>query len=120
MQGHRTLVRPYPISIEWPVHWVRDSARADECRAKCGAIRTEAEMRSSASASIAWTTPRASRSAFWPSSAARMAPGVIAAGFTFAQFAAPSRTKLERYQELNDTRGARSPDASTQRFGSDG
>ena len=34
MQGHRTLVRPYPISLEWPVHWVETAPSIEECRAQ--------------------------------------------------------------------------------------
>ena len=37
--ARRTLVRPYPISIEWPVRWLDDACRRSaECRAStCGA-----------------------------------------------------------------------------------
>src|SRR3954467_14745432 len=28
-----TLVRPYPISIEWPVHWLDELPSVAECRA---------------------------------------------------------------------------------------
>ncbi|MFO0668141.1 MAG: trehalose-6-phosphate synthase [Polyangiaceae bacterium] len=39
VQGaRRTLVRPYPISIEWPVHWMDGIATVAECRA---ALRRE-------------------------------------------------------------------------------
>ena len=39
IQGKRkTLVRPYPISIEWPVHWLDGIPPAPECRA---AVRRE-------------------------------------------------------------------------------
>ncbi|MCI0750017.1 MAG: trehalose-6-phosphate synthase, partial [Nevskiales bacterium] len=33
VQGeHRTLVRDYPISVEWPHHWVQTAAPVTECR----------------------------------------------------------------------------------------
>ena len=32
LDGHTTLVRPYPISIEWPNRWVEAAPPADECR----------------------------------------------------------------------------------------
>ena len=32
-QGHTTMVRPYPISIEWPSHWARATPPASDCRA---------------------------------------------------------------------------------------
>ena len=34
MRGHRTLVRPYPISLEWPVRWVETAPSIEECRAQ--------------------------------------------------------------------------------------
>ena len=34
MQGHRTLIRPYPISLEWPVHWAEDAPSPEGCRAQ--------------------------------------------------------------------------------------
>ena len=34
MQGHRTLIRPYPISLEWPVRWTEVSPSPAECRAQ--------------------------------------------------------------------------------------
>jgi trehalose 6-phosphate synthase len=32
--GRRTLVRAYPISIEWPVHWLDGIASVEACRAE--------------------------------------------------------------------------------------
>jgi trehalose 6-phosphate synthase len=32
--GHTTLVRPYPISIEWPNHWAVGAPDAPTCRAR--------------------------------------------------------------------------------------
>ena len=34
MQGHRTLIRPYPIALEWPVRWVETAPSPEECRAQ--------------------------------------------------------------------------------------
>jgi len=31
-RGHRTLVRAYPISVEWPVRWVETPAPVPQCR----------------------------------------------------------------------------------------
>ncbi len=31
--GRATLVRPYPISLEWPVHWLKTASVCQECRA---------------------------------------------------------------------------------------
>jgi trehalose 6-phosphate synthase len=32
-EGRRTLVRAYPVSVEWPSHWALHSPRVDVCRA---------------------------------------------------------------------------------------
>ena len=56
-----TLVRPYPISIEWPSRWVAEVAAIADCRAQVRReLRPRRRTRCSASASIGWTTPRAS------------------------------------------------------------
>jgi len=60
--GHRTSIEPYPISIQWPPP---PQNAAGVCSSARGCRRTP----SSASASIAWTTPRASSSASTRSSA---------------------------------------------------
>ena len=31
-QGRATLVRPYPISVEWPIHWLDKLPAPAECR----------------------------------------------------------------------------------------
>ena len=60
-------------------------------------------MRSWEWASTAWTIPRA-----WKSDCSRLnscwsATPSFRGRFSFAQLAAPSRTKIDRYRELNDT-----------------
>ena len=44
VQGRRTLVRPYPIALEWPVRWVETSPSPEECRA-AGVERAGAKPR---------------------------------------------------------------------------
>ena len=34
MQGQRTLIRPYPIAIEWPNHWVETAPSPEECKSR--------------------------------------------------------------------------------------
>ena len=96
----RTLVRPYPISIEWPVHWLADLPGRDECRSS---VRQELglapdillgvgidrldytkgiEERLSAVDELLTQHPE------------------FRGRFTFAQLAAPSRTKIGHYREL--------------------
>ncbi|HEX2679330.1 MAG TPA: trehalose-6-phosphate synthase, partial [Polyangiales bacterium] len=42
IQGsRRTLVRPYPISIEWPVRWLADAPSIEDCRAS---VRAELDL----------------------------------------------------------------------------
>jgi trehalose 6-phosphate synthase len=102
MRGHRTLVRPYPISLEWPVHWVDNAESVEVCRAKVwrdfglkpdallgvGVDRLDytkgVEERLLAVEKLLENHPQ------------------YRGRFSFAQLAAPSRTKIERYQELND------------------
>ena len=64
--GRETLVRAYPISIDWPSRWSEGAAPVAECRA---AVRRRAgdpaRTRCWAWASTASTTPRGSRSASW-------------------------------------------------------
>ncbi|MBN8732618.1 MAG: trehalose-6-phosphate synthase [Acidobacteria bacterium] len=100
--GHRTLVRPYPISLEWPVKWAEAAASPRDCREqvwhelglKPGALlgvgvdrldyTKGVEERLLAVELLLETHPE------------------YRGRFTFVQLAAPSRTKIERYRQLND------------------
>ncbi|CAN5810092.1 trehalose-6-phosphate synthase [soil metagenome] len=103
IQGpRRTLVRPYPISIEWPVQWLEDVAPVAECRSAIfrdlglapdtmlgvGVDRLDytkgIEERFLAVDTLLTQHPR------------------FRGRFTFVQLAAPSRTKIPRYHELNE------------------
>jgi trehalose 6-phosphate synthase len=103
IQGsRRTLVRPYPISIEWPVHWLPEIPPAEDCRRSVleelglsddtligvGVDRLDytkgIEERLHAVDAFLTHHPR------------------YRGRFVFVQLAAPSRTKIARYQELND------------------
>lgn len=101
--GHRTLVRPYPISLEWPVRWVETAESPEKCRA------------------IVWRDLGLKPNALLGVGVDRLdyTKGVeerllaveqllerhpeYRGRFSFAQLAAPSRTKIERYKELNQT-----------------
>jgi trehalose 6-phosphate synthase len=100
-RGRRTLVRPYPISLEWPVHWAQGAADAASCRAEIfrelglapdallgvGVDRLDytkgLEERLRAVERLLECHPR------------------FRGRFTFVQLAAPSRTAIERYRELS-------------------
>jgi trehalose 6-phosphate synthase len=101
MKGQRTLIRPYPISLEWPVRWVEGSEDPAACRERVwkdlglkpnallgvGVDRLDytkgVEERLLAVEKLLERYPR------------------FQGRFSFVQLAAPSRTKIERYQELN-------------------
>jgi trehalose 6-phosphate synthase len=100
--GSESLVRPYPISIEWPNHWAAASPPAAECRRSVFAelgLGPEAllgvgvdrldytkgiEDRLLAVERLLERFPR------------------YRGRFTFAQLAAPSRTLIPEYRSLND------------------
>jgi trehalose 6-phosphate synthase len=103
VQGsRRTLVRPYPISIEWPVHWLRDLPPVADCRTT---VRHDIGL-----------SPRAllglgiDRLDYTKGIEERLqAVDVLLERYpefrgllTFVQLAAPSRMKIDRYQELSE------------------
>jgi trehalose 6-phosphate synthase len=103
IQGARkTLVRPYPISIEWPVRWLDGISDVDECRES---VRRELGLKRDALLGVGidrldYTKGIEERLQavdhllqHYPEFRGR---------FSFAQLAAPSRTKIDRYRELND------------------
>jgi trehalose 6-phosphate synthase len=104
IQGkRRTLVRPYPISVEWPIHWLpqvppRQTAR-DEVRRELGL------------APDALLGVGVDRLDYTKGIEERLAAVDILlerhpefrGRFSFVQLAAPSRAKIQRYQDLNDS-----------------
>jgi trehalose 6-phosphate synthase len=117
--GRRTLVRPYPISLEWPVGWVRTASPVPDCRAS---VVAELGLRPDALIGLGvdrldYTKGVEERLLAverllerFPSFRGR---------FSFVQLAAPSRTVIERYQQLNrsvEQLAAR----VNERFGADG
>ncbi len=103
MQGHRTLVRPYPISLEWPVHWVTDAPSIEECRAQ---VWRDLGLRPDALLGVG-----VDRLDYTKGIEERLLAVEVLleqhpefrGRFSFAQLAAPSRTKIERYRQLNET-----------------
>ena len=102
VQGtRRTLVRPYPISVEWPNHWVAQSPSPVECRQSVlrqfglpehtrlgiGVERLDytkgVEERLRAIERLLERQPE------------------LRGRFTFLQVSSPSRTRIERYSRLN-------------------
>lgn len=103
VQGaRRTLVRPYPISIEWPVHWLDQVPSHAQSRED---IRRELGIAPDGLLGIGvdrldYTKGIEERLLAVDEMLARFAE--FRGRFTFVQLAAPSRTKIAHYQELNE------------------
>jgi trehalose 6-phosphate synthase len=103
VQGaRRTLIRPYPISIEWPVRWVEQAPSVAECRAS---VRRDLGLADDVLLGVGidrldYTKGIEERLLAVDQLLARHPE--FRGRFTFAQLAAPSRTKIPRYRELND------------------
>jgi trehalose 6-phosphate synthase len=103
VQGRRrTLVRPYPVSIEWPVHWLDGLPSAADCRT---AVRREIGVADDALLAVGgdrldYTKGIEERFAAVDELLRRYPE--FRGRFTLAQLAAPSRTKIVRYRELNE------------------
>jgi trehalose 6-phosphate synthase len=103
LQGkRRTLVRPYPISIEWPVRWLQDLPDVRTCRRE---VFSELGLPDSALLGVGvdrldYTKGIEERLLAVDRLLQRHAH--LRGRFSFAQLAAPSRTHIERYRELND------------------
>jgi trehalose 6-phosphate synthase len=100
--GHRTLVRSYPISIEWPVRWLKDVPPVPQCRAE---LRRELGLAPDALIGVGIDrldyTKGIEERLLAVDELLQRHPH-LRGRFTFLQLAAPSRTKIDRYRELND------------------
>lgn len=118
-QGRPTLIRPYPISLDWPTRWASSTPSAEQCRAEVfaelglgpdmllgiGVDRLDytkgIEERLLAVERLLDRYPR------------------FRGRFTFLQIAAPSRSEIDRYRELSE-RVEQLAERINQRFGQDG
>jgi trehalose 6-phosphate synthase len=96
----RTLVRPYPISIEWPVHWLANVPPVAECRSS---VRQELGLPENTLLGVGidrldYTKGIEERLSAVDQVLERHAE--LRGRFVFAQLAAPSRTKITHYREL--------------------
>jgi trehalose 6-phosphate synthase len=115
-QGHRALIRPYPISIEWPVRWAETAPIPEDCRAQ---VWRDFGLKPDALLGIG-----VDRLDYTKGIEERLLAVELLlerhpefqGRFSFAQLAAPSRTKIERYKELNET-VERLTERINQRFG---
>jgi trehalose 6-phosphate synthase len=119
VQGPRTtLVRAYPISIEWPSRWGSDTPTARECRSR---VFADLGLRPNALLGVGVDrldyTKGIEERLLAVERLLQRFPS-LRGRFTFAQLAAPSRTAIERYQQLNEAVEALAARINA-RFGSD-
>jgi trehalose 6-phosphate synthase len=100
--GRETLVRPYPISLEWPARWTQSAPTAAQCREQ---VFAELGLRADALLGVGvdrldYTKGIEERLLAVERLLERFPR--LRGRFVFAQLAAPSRTAIERYRQLND------------------
>ncbi|MFN8627020.1 MAG: trehalose-6-phosphate synthase [Candidatus Binatia bacterium] len=100
--GHTTLVRPYPISTEWPVHWLEAVPSASACRTKVFAeLNLPADALLGVGVDRLDYTKGLEERLFAVERLLEREP-TLCGRFTFVQLAAPSRTEIDRYRRLNE------------------
>jgi trehalose 6-phosphate synthase len=101
--GRRTLVRPYPISIEWPSSWADAAPSPESCRAEIFALLKLAPdtLLGVGIDRLDYTKGIEERLLAVERTLERHPE--LRGRFVFAQLAAPSRTLIERYRQLNDS-----------------
>jgi trehalose 6-phosphate synthase len=100
--GRATLVRPYPISTEWPVHWAEQLPEASECRKS---VFSELGLPPDALLGVG-----VDRLDYTKGIEERLLAverllerhSALRGRFVFVQLAAPSRTKIDRYRLLSE------------------
>ncbi|MBI3182631.1 MAG: trehalose-6-phosphate synthase [Myxococcales bacterium] len=101
-QGRSTLIRPYPISVEWPIRWLSDAPPAADCRA---ALLEELRLPPDALLGVGVDrldyTKGVEERLLAVERLLERFPS-FRGKFTFVQLAAPSRTAIPRYQQLNE------------------
>jgi len=100
LRGQETLIRPYPISIDWPNRWLATAPPVAECRR---AVREELGLAPGALLGVGvdrldYTKGIEERLMAVERLLERFPQ--YRGRFSFAQLAAPSRTEIERYQQL--------------------
>jgi trehalose 6-phosphate synthase len=100
---NRTLVRPYPISIEWPVRWLAELPAPAECRRS---VRGELGLPDDVRLGIGVDRldyTKGIEERFLAVERLLEKHPEWRGRFTFVQLAAPSRTKIERYRDLSES-----------------
>jgi trehalose 6-phosphate synthase len=102
LHGQRTLVRPYPIAIEWPNRWLIGMPSVEDCRKS---VIEELGLAPDALIGVGvdrldYTKGLEERLLAVERALDRYPE--LRGRFTFVQLAAPSRTVIERYRVLNE------------------
>jgi trehalose 6-phosphate synthase len=101
--GRSTLVRPYPISLEWPVRWSSTTPPAEECRrALCQDLGLPADALIGVGVDRLDYTKGVEERLLAVERLLERFP-TYRGRLTFVQLAAPSRTVIERYREYNES-----------------
>jgi trehalose 6-phosphate synthase len=114
-----TLVRPYPIAIEWPSRWAVASPSPEECRSRVFAeLGLPKDARLIVGVDRLDYTKGIEERLLAVERLLEKEPD-LRGRVVFAQLAAPSRTAIERYRQLGDAVEVLAARIN-QRFGSDG
>jgi trehalose 6-phosphate synthase len=119
MRGRQTLIRPYPIALEWPVRWVETAPDVKECREQ---VWRKLGLKPNALLGVG-----VDRLDYTKGVEERLLAVELLLDrhpefrgrFSFVQLAAPSRTKIERYRQLNEV-VEKLAARINERFGQDG
>lgn len=101
LDGRTTLVRPYPISIDWPNRWLAGCPPVEECRRS---VFAELGLHKDALLGLGVDrldyTKGIEERLLAVERLLERYPN-LRGRFSFVQLAAPSRTAIERYRDLN-------------------
>ena len=99
-RGRHTLVHPYPISLDWPNRWAKETPPVEVCRASVFAeLGLPPDARLGLGVDRLDYTKGIEERLLAVERLLERHPA-LRGRFTFVQLAAPSRTAIERYREL--------------------
>jgi len=103
LHDRATLIRPYPISLEWPVHWLKEVPPAKQCREQ---VFRELGLSENALLGVGVDRldyTKGVEERFRAVERLLENHPEFRGRFTFVQLAAPSRTLIERYRQLSES-----------------
>ena len=102
-QGRSTLIRPYPISLEWPVRWLDNLPKPSECRRS---VLEELGLPENTLLGVGVDrldyTKGIEERLLAVERLLELHPEFLER-FVFVQLAAPSRTAIDRYRDLSES-----------------